>query len=260
MISLNLRLKVFDKILDKYKNKGANVPLIFYGNADACITFAMKQFVSELFDNDRRVFSDNHPDLTIFKQKQGVNSTETVEHIITECYKMPFESKFRVIMIDDFQLFNITVTNKLLKVLEEPPELTKIIIGIDDINNLLDTIKSRCLLLNIPDLTIKQKKEILEEKGLTDIEERILYSKKFSSSFSIDYQYFKSKVDKVKELVEKTKTDYSAILELKELDWNESLQSLYRNNYRVLQILRRGSSFANLLSVIKEINSGISLS
>jgi DNA polymerase-3 subunit delta' len=62
-----------------------------------------------------------------------------------------YEAKYRVVLIWMPERMNLTVANKLLKLLEEPPKGTIFILVSEDANNLLPTIISRLQTLKIPD-------------------------------------------------------------------------------------------------------------
>ena len=62
-----------------------------------------------------------------------------------------YEAEYRVVLIWMPERMNLTVANKLLKLLEEPPKGTIFILVSEDANNLLPTIISRLQTLKIPD-------------------------------------------------------------------------------------------------------------
>ena len=64
-----------------------------------------------------------------------------------------YEAEYRVVLIWMPERMNLTVANKLLKLLEEPPKGTIFILVSEDANNLLPTIISRLQTLKIPDFT-----------------------------------------------------------------------------------------------------------
>ena len=62
-----------------------------------------------------------------------------------------YEAEYRVVLIWMPERMNLTVANKLLKLLEEPPKGTIFILVSEDANNLLPTIISRLQILKILD-------------------------------------------------------------------------------------------------------------
>ena len=66
-----------------------------------------------------------------------------------------YEAEYRVVLIWMPERMNLTVANKLLKLLEEPPKGTIFILVSEDANNLLPTIISRLQTLKIPDFNLE---------------------------------------------------------------------------------------------------------
>ena len=66
-----------------------------------------------------------------------------------------YEAEYRVVLIWLPEKMNVTVSNKLLKLLEEPPKGTVFILVSEDANSLLPTIISRLQTLNVSDFTIE---------------------------------------------------------------------------------------------------------
>ncbi len=66
-----------------------------------------------------------------------------------------YEAEYRVVLIWLPEKMNLTVSNKLLKLLEEPPKGTVFILVSEDANSLLPTITSRLQTLNVSDFTIE---------------------------------------------------------------------------------------------------------
>ena len=99
-----------------------------------------------------------HPDLIQLPNGQNV-LTEDIKKIIDNSLLVPIESDKKIFIIDNFSSANISAQNKLLKILEEPPRNTIIILLVDNENNVLPTISSRCrkMHLNIvPDTQIRR--------------------------------------------------------------------------------------------------------
>jgi DNA polymerase-3 subunit delta' len=65
----------------------------------------------------------------------------------------PYEGRHRVFIIDDAECLQHQAANSLLKTLEEPPDTSLIILITAKPFALLDTIRSRCLMLNFTPLT-----------------------------------------------------------------------------------------------------------
>lgn len=83
--------------------------------------------------------------------KQGSIYIDEAASIQRKLSLKNYEAEYRVVLIWMPERMNLTVTNKLLKLLEEPPKGTIFILVSEDANNLLPTIISRLQTLKIPD-------------------------------------------------------------------------------------------------------------
>lgn len=70
--------------------------------------------------------------------------TEQIRELRNVAYTHPFEFPRRVFVIDEAQLLHWQAIDLLLKVLEEPPETTTIILVCPNVYELRSTIRSRC--------------------------------------------------------------------------------------------------------------------
>jgi DNA polymerase-3 subunit delta' len=75
------------------------------------------------------------------KASIGVNA---VRELIQEINKKPYQSEKKVVIIHEGHKMTIQAQNALLKTIEEPPKNVFVFILCENIENILDTIKSRC--------------------------------------------------------------------------------------------------------------------
>lgn len=80
-------------------------------------------------------------------QKNGSISIKNIRNLISEVYNSP-NGKYRLAVVMEADRLNHASSNALLKTLEEPPERTKIVL-LSETDQLLDTIKSRCRLIDL---------------------------------------------------------------------------------------------------------------
>ena len=76
--------------------------------------------------------------------KQAVINKDEAERITKLAYLKSFEGGVKIFLIWMVEKMNISASNKLLKLLEEPPPKTIFILICEQENKVLDTIKSRC--------------------------------------------------------------------------------------------------------------------
>ncbi|MBL4746549.1 MAG: DNA polymerase III subunit delta' [Flavobacteriaceae bacterium] len=90
------------------------------------------------------------------ENKQGIINVDEAENIVKSLQLKSYEGGYKVMVIWMAEKMNIAAANKLLKLLEEPPEKTVFILVSEHEEQLLNTIKSRCQLINFPGLSEQQ--------------------------------------------------------------------------------------------------------
>jgi DNA polymerase III subunit delta' len=92
----------------------------------------------------RRIVSGNHPDVLSIEPQGGILRIEQIRRLISIVAMKPFDAGYRVAIIADAHTLNPEAANALLKILEEPPAGTILILTSPQQSNLLPTIVSRC--------------------------------------------------------------------------------------------------------------------
>lgn len=95
-------------------------------------------------------------DMQIFEKAMGI---EDVRNIQKKILLRPFKGKTKAVVIDAYESITTEAQNALLKVLEEPPANTIIIIATSKKELLLPTIISRCKIILLEDEKIDLKNE-----------------------------------------------------------------------------------------------------
>ncbi len=97
-----------------------------------------------------QVQSDNHPDIiTITHGKPGIISVDEIRTQLIDTMSIkPYKSKYKIYIVPDAQLMNQQAQNALLKTIEEPPEYGIVILLTSNLDKMLTTVTSRCVLLN----------------------------------------------------------------------------------------------------------------
>lgn len=108
----------------------------------------------------KMALSGNHPDIIrVTHEKPNVISVEDVREQINNTVDLkPYSGKYKVYIMNEAEKMTIQAQNALLKTLEEPPEYVVILLLTTNVNMLLQTIQSRCVVLNmksVPDALIK---------------------------------------------------------------------------------------------------------
>jgi DNA polymerase-3 subunit delta' len=101
------------------------------------------------------------------EKKKGLMTVNEAERITNELSLKPHSGVAKVMVIWCADTLNTTAANKLLKIIEEPPEKTFLILTTDKEELILDTIKSRCQALYFPRLSQEQiREELVSRLGL----------------------------------------------------------------------------------------------
>jgi len=120
-----------------------------------------KHPVSSLFLEDWRSFIATQPYGSLFnwlqhigvENKQGIIGVDEAEEVVKKLRLKSYEGGFKVMIIWMAEKLNIAAANKLLKLIEEPPEKTVFLLITENEEQLINTIKSRCQALYFPALS-----------------------------------------------------------------------------------------------------------
>jgi DNA polymerase III subunit delta' len=138
------------------------------------ITVPKKEPVSATFITEfRQAFLEN-PYLNLnewyetldVENKQGFISVEESLEIVRVLNLKPYESEFKIQIIWMPEKMRTDTSNKLLKIIEEPPNNTIFLLVSEQSEQLLPTIRSRTQLIKIPRLTVAELSDaiMLHEK------------------------------------------------------------------------------------------------
>ena len=104
-------------------------------------TFVMQQSYARLNDWYLHIELEN---------KQGLIKEKESDAIAKKLSFKSFESDFKIAIIWMAEKMHDVASNKLLKLLEEPPEMTVFLLITENPDMLLTTIRSRCLPVKVP--------------------------------------------------------------------------------------------------------------
>jgi len=120
-----------------------------------------KHPVSNLFLQEWREFVENHPYGSLFnwlrfigvENKQGLIGVDEALEVVKKLQLKSYEGGFKVMIIWMAEKMNIAASNKLLKLIEEPPAKTIFLLITENEDQIINTIKSRCQALHFPVLS-----------------------------------------------------------------------------------------------------------
>lgn len=117
-----------------------------------------------------KILSGNHPDVLWLKPLKTSIGIEQVLKWQEKVYLKHYEGLYKVSITEQADTLTIPAANSLLKVIEEPPERTVIILSADNAEGILPTIQSRAQLVYFPNLS---EEAWLKEVGEGDRHEGI---------------------------------------------------------------------------------------
>lgn len=118
-----------------------------------------------------QTLSDNNPDIIYVKHsKPSIIGVEDIrEQINSDIMTRPYAGKKKIYIVNEAEKMNQQAQNALLKTFEEPPEYAVIILLTTNLEEMLPTIRSRAVTLNmkpVPDKLVK--KFLMEEVHIPD--------------------------------------------------------------------------------------------
>ena len=124
----------------------------------------------------KQAVSGNQPDIIfVSHEKPNTISVEDIRaQINNDIVIKPYSSPRKIYIINEGEKMTVQAQNALLKTLEEPPEYAVILILTSNVDTLLPTILSRCVVLNMkPVSDDKIKKFLMEELEIPDYKANI---------------------------------------------------------------------------------------
>ena len=124
---------------------------------------------------DDPLFFSTHPDFVTFLPEGPLRqiTIQQMRLLRDRAQLKPLRGNYRVFLIDHLNRANEQSANSLLKILEEPPDHLVMIATAENLYDLLPTIRSRSLVLQMSRLSEDQMREFAQSKGLDEAELRI---------------------------------------------------------------------------------------
>lgn len=134
--------KVKELLLSMLESQKIPHAFLFHGEVGIGKMSFAKAFAKDIIQ--RR--GQDHPDIRIYlpDEKSDLHTIASIRELKEEVYLPPFESRYKVFIIQDAHKMVSSCSQALLKTLEEPSAFCKIILVTENINDLLPTIISRC--------------------------------------------------------------------------------------------------------------------
>lgn len=132
----------------------------------------------------RKIKSETHPDIIRIKPSGVFIKIDQIRSLCKTLSMKPYEARMRVVMISTAQAMNPAAGNALLKVLEEPPSGTILILEANHTSDLLPTIVSRCRHIRFNPISKTKLESVLVHKHGLDPENAMIVAAMAGGSFS----------------------------------------------------------------------------
>ena len=123
----------------------------------------------------RKIAAGNHPDIIRIKPKGPFIKIDQIRALLQTLAMKPYEAMTRFAILSEAQAMNAAASNALLKILEEPPSRSMLVLIATRRSDLLPTIVSRCQHVGFNPIPKEKIAEWLEnEHGLAQPAANIL--------------------------------------------------------------------------------------
>lgn len=114
----------------------------------------------------RQALSNNHPDIIrVTHEKPNTISVDDIRaQVNNDVGIKPYSGPYKVYIINEAEKMTPQAQNAILKTLEEPPAYAVILLLTSNVNSLLPTILSRCVVLNMKPVADELVKKYLMEQ------------------------------------------------------------------------------------------------
>ncbi|AAZ68322.1 AAA family ATPase [Ehrlichia canis] len=103
-----------------------------------------------------------NPDLLIINDNEEIIGIEKIRNIKNFLYLTTARFKYRIVIIDSIDSLTINAINAMLKILEETPTNSIIILISHNLHEVPVVIRSRCFTLGLSDLNPKQTQQVIK--------------------------------------------------------------------------------------------------
>lgn len=159
--------KLFALELAKALNCRKHQGLEGCGECAACKRISKFNYPQSAESDDwKKIIWTDHPDVGMVVAPKRVLIVEQMRAVENAANYRPFEGAARVFIIEDADKLNDSSANALLKILEEPPHTSFIILLTSRPAQLLPTIRSRCQMIRFSPLAAEEIETYLTKNKL----------------------------------------------------------------------------------------------
>jgi DNA polymerase-3 subunit delta' len=142
------------------------------GVCPSCVRISRLNYPQSSDSDDwKGIIWTDHPDVGLVNAPKRLLLVEQMRQIEREANFRPYEGKARFFLIEEADKLNDSSANALLKVLEEPPHTSHIVLLTSRPAMLLPTIRSRCQMIRFAPLAPEEIESYLISNKLASSEE-----------------------------------------------------------------------------------------
>ena len=120
---------------EQVKNETVGHAYLFAGSRGLGKTSVARIFARELGSSEKDIYEID---------AASNNTVEDIRQLTENVYTLPFESKFKVYILDEAHMLSKSAWNAFLKTLEEPPPHALFILATTELEKVPETVQSRC--------------------------------------------------------------------------------------------------------------------
>ena len=122
----------------------------------------------------RAINNGNFPDMMVISPAKDTLKIDQMRLLKDTAYLKPMIGRKRIFIVDEAEKMNDEASNSLLKILEEPPPFSHIILVTPNPYRIMPTIKSRCQIFQFSPVPKEEIHKALETKGFPPERAQIL--------------------------------------------------------------------------------------
>ncbi|NLM21266.1 MAG: DNA polymerase III subunit delta' [Peptococcaceae bacterium] len=115
----------------------------------------------------KKIKSGSHPDIYCLQPLKTSIGIEQILALQEKIYRKIYEGKYRICVIDEADKLTLAAANALLKIAEEPPAQTIIILSCGNIEAIIPTLRSRAQAIYLPSPPLTEWKDEAEAFSLS---------------------------------------------------------------------------------------------
>ena len=201
--------------------------------------------------------SNNNPDFMMIEPQDGKVKIDQIREMQRKVAEKPIVSDNKVYIIDDSDTMTSEAQNCLLKTLEEPPEYVTIILICSNEDNMLSTIKSRCMILHFEKISDEQIQKYLQDNHQTEINSKIMLEACQGSigkalEIKDKQELYQNTEQVVNSLERKDKIDILNMSDFIYKSKDDKLEILNYMNVLFINLAKINSKYADCIAIVEE--------